>query len=90
MNQLYTVTYSQQILASSPEEAALKATGFLTEDLSQRYTELTLTVTSDRSVTGLPKPHPGIDISHIMIGITKDPRGRRTFTVNPDDECDQK
>jgi hypothetical protein len=38
----FTVTYCQEVVANTPEEAAIKAAQFLNEDFHQRYTELSL------------------------------------------------
>lgn len=80
----YTVIYDQEIIADTPDDAARKAAQYLTEDLSQPYTELSLTVVLDPSSPELTKIRPAPSLKGITVGITKDSRGRRTFIVDPD------
>ena len=83
----YFFTYQQIIEADSHDDAALKGIQYLTEDLiGDPYTEISIS-TNDLTFhyTDPPdfKPH-----KNHMIGVSKDARGRRTFTLVTDDVGD--
>ena len=87
--QHYTVTYEVEIIADSHEQAAIKGIQFLTEDLSNSYTELSVTT---KTFAVSPKGDIAILTSekdHI-VGITKDSRRHRTVHLVHDGDDAQK
>ena len=75
--QQFIVTYQIEIIADTHEQAAIKGIKFLTEDLSNPYTELSVTT---ETLAVSPKGDIAIRTSEKdhLIGISKDSRGHQT------------
>ena len=75
--QHYTVTYQIEIIADTHEQAAIKGIKFLTEDLSNPYTELSIKTSTD-GLNHVHHDHNHKPIQHHLIGISTDSRGHQT------------
>lgn len=87
--QHYTVTYEVEIIADSHEQAAIKGIQFLTEDLSNSYTELSIKTSTDGNNFFCNGPNHIPTKQHI-VGITKDSRGLKTIHLVHDGDDAQK
>lgn len=80
----YVMTYQIEIEAPSHEAAALKGLSALTDDLTDPYTEISVK-TENLDGHAWCNDDDFISTKENIVGIQKDTRGRRTFTIVTDE-----